>query len=72
MEPHVLCGSRMNLELMGPAYPMGDRWHHVGDAWDLVGPYESCVHCMGAQGSNMVKQLHMAPILAHAAPIWHH
>jgi hypothetical protein len=31
-ELHVLYGSRMNC--MGPAYPLGERWHHLGAAWD--------------------------------------
>jgi hypothetical protein len=70
-EPHVLYGSRMNC--MGPAYPMGDRWHHMGDAWDVWRPYESCVHYMGAMCNILeVDGSHMVPSASFTVPSGSH
>jgi hypothetical protein len=72
----VLYGSHMNC--MGPAYHIGDRWHHLGDAWDVWGPCESCVHHMGAilevDGSHMVPSVSFTvpsdSHMVHEAQIW--
>jgi hypothetical protein len=68
-ELHVLYGSRMNC--MGPAYPMGERWHHLGGAWDVWGPYESCAHHMGAMYTSWLAPIwcHLPPLQCHLAPI---
>jgi hypothetical protein len=69
-EMHVLYGSRMNC--MGPAYPMGDRWHNLGAAWPVWGPYESCVHHMVAMCTSWLAPIwcHLPPLECHLAPIW--
>jgi hypothetical protein len=69
-EMHVLYGSRMNC--MGPAYPMGERWHHLGAAWDVWGPYESCVHRMVAMCTSWLAPIwcHLPPLECHLSAIW--
>jgi hypothetical protein len=58
---------------MGPAYPMGKRWHHLGAAGDGWGPYESCVHHMGAMCNILeVDGSHMVPSASFTVPSGSH
>jgi hypothetical protein len=61
------------MNCMGLAYPMGDRWHHMGAAWDVWGPYESCVHRMGAMCNILeVDGSHKAPTDSFTVPSGSH